>query len=248
LKKVSIITICYNAAATIEDTIQSVLRQDYPQLEYIIKDAGSTDDTLKIVAKYKERIAQVIVEKDKGLYDGLNRGIDAASGEVIGFLHSDDFYIHDKVISDVVSVFDKEKCDAVYADLYYVDRKDTKKIIRKWKSGKYKEGLFLEGWMPPHPTFFVKKECYSRYGVFNLELKSAADYELMLRFIHKHKIRLGYLPEYIIKMRAGGKSNVSLANRIFANKEDRFAWKINDLSPKFYTLTWKPIRKIFQYL
>ena len=145
------------------------------------------------------------------------------------------------------SLFEKTNCDGVYADLFYVDKENTNKITRKWKSGEYSEGMFVNGWMPPHPTFFVKKECYTQFGEFNLQFTSSADYELMLRFIHKNKIKLSYLPEFIIKMRVGGKSNITTKNRVIANLEDRKAWEVNELKPRFYTLYLKPFRKILQF-
>jgi len=245
--KVSIITVTYNSAATLEQTILSVLSQTQPDIEYIVVDGVSTDGTLTIIEKYKDRIAKFVSEKDKGLYDALNKGIDMATGDVIGILHSDDFYISNEVIKKYADLFTKENSDAAYSDLYYVDKDDTSKIIRKWKSGSYRPGAFVNGWMPPHPAFFVKKEIYQRLGKFNLQFKSAADYELMLRFIHKHHIRLSYLPEYTVKMRVGGKSNASVQNRINANLEDRKAWEVNGLKPRFYTLYLKPLRKIFQF-
>lgn len=245
--KISIITVTYNSAATLEETIQSVVKQTYPDIEYIIVDGKSGDDTLKIVERYKDKISKIISEKDHGLYDALNKGISMASGEIIGILHSDDFYIHDQVISHYAEVFSNQKADAVYADLFYVDKVNTDKIIRKWKSGNYSLGSFLNGWMPPHPTFFVKKEMYLKYGNFNLDFKSAADYELMLRFIQKHHINIAYLPEFTVKMRVGGKSNVTVQNRIAANLEDRKAWEINGLKPRFYTLYLKPLRKLLQF-
>jgi len=245
--KVSIATITYNSSSTLKETILSVINQDYPNIEYIIKDGGSTDETINIAETFRNKIHRIVSEKDAGLYDALNKAIDLCTGEIIGFIHSDDILIDHSVISEIANIFEKEKCDGLYANLYYVNRFDTSKIIRKWNSGKYKDGMFLSGWMPPHPTFFVKKECYENFGKFNLQLKSAADYELMLRFIHKNKIKISYLDNYIIKMRAGGQSNINLRNRLLANKEDRMAWKINNLKPNFYTLTWKPIRKILQY-
>ena len=244
--KVSIITITYNSEATLKDTIESVVNQSYNDIEYIIVDGKSTDNSLSIIESYKDKISKVISEKDKGLYDALNKGIALATGDLIGIIHSDDFYTDNFVIQKIVKSIEENNSDAVYADLYYVDKVYTNKIFRKWKSGNYTYGQFINGWMPPHPTFFAKRSCYEKFGSFNLSFVSAADYELMLRFIHKHKIKLAYLPEFIIKMRVGGKSNVSLKNRIRANNEDRKAWIINGLKPKFYTLYAKPLRKIIQ--
>lgn len=245
--KVSIITITYNSASTIEQTIQSVLNQSFTNIEYIIVDGVSTDGTLDILNRYKSQIHKIVSEKDKGIYDALNKGIDLATGDVIGILHSDDFYISSNVIENVANSFDQNQCDALYANLYYVDKDATNKIKRKWHSGNYSEGAFLNGWMPPHPTFFVKKEIYNKFGKFDLQFTSAADYELMLRFIHKNKIKLAYLNEFIVKMRIGGKSNVTVKNRVTANLEDRKAWEVNGITPRFYTLYLKPLRKIFQF-
>lgn len=247
MSKISIITITYNSSKTIEQTIKSVLNQSYTNIEYIIVDGQSTDNTLEIVNKYKDQISKIVSEKDNGIYDALNKAIKLATGEIIGILHSDDFYINASVIEKIAYTFDKEKSDGVYANLYYVNKDNTDKIIRKWNSGKYTSNSFINGWMPPHPTFFVKKECYNTFGSFNLDFKTSADYELMLRFIQKHKIKLAYLPEYIIKMRLGGQSNITTKNRIIANIEDRKAWEINGLKPRFYTLYLKPLRKLLQF-
>ena len=245
--KVSIITICYNSAATIEQTIGSVERQTYSDIEYIVVDGGSTDDTLKIVTAHRTFISKIVSEKDNGLYDALNKGISLATGDIIGFLHSDDLFANQHVIEKYVRCFELTKADAVYADLDYVQRSDTDKITRKWRSGDYRHGIFKFGWMPPHPTFFVRKKVYEEFGKFNTALRSAADYEIMLRFIHRHRIQLSYLPEVTVKMRMGGTSNASIGNRVKANREDRFAWKLNGLKPPFYTLYLKPLRKIFQF-
>lgn len=246
--KVTIITVCYNSAKTIEDTIQSVINQTYSNIEYIIIDGLSTDNTLEIVNQYKDKIATIVSEKDNGLYDAINKGIGLATGDIIANLNSDDFYIDNNVISDVVAKMEGEKSDTLYADLYYVDAIDTNKVTRNWVSGQYKSGMFFKGWMPPHPTFFVRKRVYDNYGKFNLELKSAADYEIMLRFIHKHECSISYLPRVTVRMRVGGVSNVSLINRLKANREDKRAWKLNGLKPKAYTLIFKPLSKVLQFV
>ncbi len=248
MSKISIITVTFSSAKTIEQTIQSVLLQDYEDVEYIIIDGQSTDETLSLIRKNPHKIAHFVSEKDEGLYFAINKGIALATGDIIGILHADDFYTSDTVLTSVAQTFKINNADAIYADLFYVDKNNTDKIVRKWKSGNYKEGKFLWGWMPPHPTFFAKKEIYEKYGEFNTKLNSAADYELMLRFIHKHKIKLAYLPKFIVKMRMGGTSNASVQNRVNANKEDRKAWEINNLKPYFFTLTLKPLRKISQFL
>lgn len=246
--KISIITACYNSSETIRDTIESVLAQDYADIEYIIIDGKSTDDTLKIVNEYSSRIAKIISEKDAGIYFALNKGIHYASGEIIAFLHADDIYAGSSVISSVMKTFLVRGCDAVYGDLQYVDRDDTGKVIRNWKSGEYRENIFCKGWMPPHPSFFLRKDCYSRHGAFNTTFRSAADYELMLRMLHKHKISVCYLPETLVRMRVGGVSNKTLKNRIKANREDKRAWIVNGLRPGLFTLIRKPLSKLSQYL
>jgi glycosyltransferase involved in cell wall biosynthesis len=246
--KVTIITITYNSAATLEDTLRSVVNQDYPNIEYLIIDGKSKDNTLQIVDKYKDKITKVVSEKDKGLYDALNKGIALATGDIVGMLHSDDLYESNHVVSDIVKTFEKNpSADGVYADLVFVDRNDINKVTRTWESGDYEEGDFLSGWMPPHPTFFVKKECYERFGGFNTSLRLSADYELMLRMIHKNKIKLAYLPKVVVKMRMGGVSNVSLFVRLKANIEDKMAWKLNGMKPKLFTRFLKPASKIMQY-
>jgi len=243
--KVSIITIAYNSAETIEDTIKSIVTQNYSNLEYIIIDGGSTDKTLSIVDKFKDSITTIVSEPDKGIYDAMNKGVQNATGDIVGILNSDDIYADNKVVSRIVEAIGNK--DSIYADLVYVDRDNTDKVTRYWKSGKYRKGIFKSGWMPPHPTFFIKKSCYNQYGTYNLQLKSAADYELMLRMLHKHNISVAYLPEVITKMRVGGQSNATLVNRIKANKEDKLAWSINDLKPGPLTLIMKPVRKISQF-
>ena len=246
--KISIITITYNSEQTVEDTIQSVVSQDFPDIEYIIVDGLSKDNTLAVVNSYTKYIHRLISEKDNGLYDALNKGIKVATGDVIGMLHSDDVYAGTNVISKIAQQFAANPdVEGVYADLVFVDRNDTSRVLRTWKAGEFEPDAFKKGWMPPHPTFFVKKSVYDRFGGFNLDLKLSADYELMLRLIHKHQIKISYLPETIVKMRMGGISNTSFFVKLKANIEDKLAWRMNDLKPGFFTTIRKPLKKLRQY-
>ena len=245
--KVSIITVCLNSAQTIEKALASLNTQDYPDIEHIVKDGASTDETLELISSISPQ-SIVKSDKDQGLYYALNQAIDMTTGEVVGILHADDFFSDSHVISDVVRLFQMNHCDAVYGDLIYVDRKDLLKVKRRWKAGEYKEGDFLKGWMPPHPTFFVKKSIIQKYGRYNTDFKTAADYEWMLRLIHKVQIKLAYLPRTLVSMRTGGQSNASLWKRIMANREDRRAWKVNGLYAGWFTLMLKPLRKLIQFI
>jgi glycosyltransferase len=245
--KVSIITATYNSASTIKDTYLSVQHQTYGNMEHIIIDGASTDNTLQVL-DYLGHSGPVVSEKDKGIYDAMNKGLSLASGDIIGILNSDDFYPHAGVIEKVVKAFANNDCDAVYGDLVYVDANHSNKVLRKWIAGGYNKKSFYNGWMPPHPTFFVKREVYEKYGHFNLELKSSSDYELLLRFMFLNDIKVKYLPGVLVHMRAGGHSNRSLRNRLAAHKEDYLAWKSNGISPKWYTLAMKPLRKVKQYV
>lgn len=246
--KVSIITVVFNGASTLNSCIDSVLAQNYDSIEYIIIDGKSKDQTVDIVKSYGNRIDKFVSESDKGIYDAMNKGVALATGDVIGILNADDFYADNTVISYIVQKMKSTNADGAYGDLQYVDATDLNKVKRNWKSGSYQKGSFITGWMPPHPTFFVKKSLYDKYGSFRLDLGSAADYELMLRLIHKSGITLAYVPKVLVKMRAGGVSNSNVSNRIAANKNDRLAWKINGLKPKFYTLWLKPLRKVLQFI
>jgi glycosyltransferase involved in cell wall biosynthesis len=245
--KVSIITATYNSAGTVKDTLLSVQSQTHPDIEHLIIDGCSKDNTLDIVREFAH-VSKTMSERDKGIYDAMNKGISLANGDIIGILNSDDFYADENVISDVVKHFEENNCDALYADLVYIDPVKKEKVIRKWKSGPFNRTNFLKGWMPPHPTFFVKKEVYEKLGVFDLRLKSAADYELLLRFLYKNKITTCYLPRVLVYMRSGGTSNRNIRNRIRAHMEDYRAWSFNGIRPKWYTIVLKPVRKVLQYL
>ena len=247
MMKVSVITATFNSAATLTDTLSSVRDQTYPLVEHLIIDGGSKDNTMEIVAGFPH-IKQICSEKDRGIYDAMNKGVKRATGDIVGILNSDDFYASENVLREVVDTFQQSGCDAVYGDLQYVDKDDVSKVVRYWRSGPYQQGAFKWGWMPPHPSFFVRHTLYDRCGLFNLDMKTAADYELMLRMIHKEGASLQYLPNVLVKMRTGGASNSSMASRLKANADDRKAWDVNGLTPYWFTMYLKPIRKITQLI
>jgi glycosyltransferase involved in cell wall biosynthesis len=243
--KFSIITVNFNGAKTLEQTIQSVLAQDYKDLEYIVIDGGSKDDSVKILEKYKNCLTY-ISEKDAGIYDALNKGLKMATGEIIGCIGSDDFYPSNDVISEVANAFNNQKTKAIYGDKQFVNADNISKVVRYWTAGHYNIENWLEGWMPPHLSFYLKKESYEKYGYYITDFTCSGDYELMLRMLFKNNVTVAYLPKVLMTMRNGGTSTASWKHRIKANKEDRMAWKINGLSPRWYTLWWKPISKISQ--
>jgi len=243
---ISIITVVLNGTRYIEDAIKSVLSQSYPGIEYIVVDGGSTDGTLEIINKYVKDISKFISEPDKGLYDAMNKGIELASGEIIGFLNCDDVYADSGIIKKVIDSFKENKIDGCYGDLIYVNR-SLKKTIRYWKSGVYSKDAFKKGWMVPHPTLFLSKAVYLKYGTYRIDFKISADYELMLRLIEKNRILLYYIPIVFVKMRIGGKSSIGIKNLIIKSYEDKKAWRVNNLKTPFFLSVKKPVRKISQF-
>jgi len=243
--KVSIITVVFNAAETIEDCINSVFTQTHRDIEHIIVDGGSTDGTISVINSNNNKIARSVSEKDDGIYNAMNKGIHLAKGETIAFLNADDVYADENVISQVATVMQKNCWDAVYGDLIYIDYLNTNRIVRYWQPGEYKNRAFFHGWAPPHPTFFCRKEIFEKFGCFYDKFKIAADFELMLRFIEHHKINVGYLPKVLVKMRTGGRANV-LRGIFKGNSEIIKSFALNGLwiSPLFFV--YKPIEKIRQ--
>jgi len=244
--KISIITVVRNGAKTIRDCIESVQSQRH-KAEHIIVDGASTDGTLDIIDEYRSNLSLVISEPDNGIYDAMNKGIQLATGDVVGFLNADDFYPNPEVLSRVVNAFENTRVESCYGDLVYVHPTRTAQVKRFWRSGPYDPYRFFFGWMPPHPSFFVRRSIYETHGSFNLTLGTAADYELMLRFLLKQNVSTLYIPEVLVKMRAGGLSNSSVKNRMQANQMDRQAWVVNGLRPYPWTLLLKPLRKLPQY-
>jgi len=246
--KTSIITICFNSAETIEDSVRSILAQDYRDIEYVVIDGGSTDGTLDILAKYRSQISKFMSEPDDGMYDAMNKGLSFATGDIVGFLNADDFYANEKVIGRIVEAMQVNNVDCCYGDLEYVRRHNLGKTVRRWKSQPYRDGLFERGWHPPHPTFFVKKDVFDKYGCFDLQYTISADYELMLRFLKKYGLKSCHIPDVLIKMRTGGKSNKNLWEIIKANIECHKAWNQNGLKGSPLLILRKPFSKLTQYM
>lgn len=228
--KITIITVCYNAVNTIEDTLLSVQNQNYSEIEHIVVDGASTDGTLDILKKHANTIDLLISEKDNGIYDAMNKGLQKASGEVVGFLNADDIFASSFSVSTIAKTFAHAKVDAVYGDLiYFSPEKGMDKIIRYFKSSTFKTGCFAKGWCPPHPTFYVKRAVYERFGNFDLQLKMGNDVELMMRFLEKERITTHYISEILVKMRIGGVSNQSFKNVWLQNKNILSAAKKLDI-------------------
>ena len=229
--RVSIITVTFNSERYLIDCLNSVSYQDYSNIDHIIVDGKSTDSTISILNSQNKKLSKIVSEADQGIYDAMNKGIKLAEGDIIGFLNSDDIYFNNKIISKVVNLFSKNpELDACYADLVYTDPKNLSNIIRYMKSCKFKSGLFSRGWCPPHPTFFVRRSIYDRFGSFNLKYNIASDVELMMRFLEVNKINSLYVPELWVKMRLGGTTNKNLKNIILQNKEILSALKSHKIS------------------
>lgn len=244
--KISIITVVWNNKETIKDAIESVIEQTYENIEYIIIDGASKDGTINIIHQYKDRISTLVSEPDRGIYDGLNKGISLATGDVIGFLHSDDVYASENIIALIAKEFENSAIDGVYGDLIYTPKNDTSKVLRYWKSQPFNIKILKSGWMPAHPTLFLKREVYQKFGTFDLNFRIAADYDYMLRIL-KGGITVNYIPQVLYKMRVGGESNKSLANIILKSREDLRALQKNGVGG-IRTLILKNLSKIRQFL
>lgn len=251
--KLSIITTTYNSAATITESVISVNNQTYQNIEHIIIDGASTDDTIKIIKSTPSRVTNVVSETDKGIYDALNKGIHLAKGEIIGFLHSDDLFASTESIQHIVDAFNnngygQKSVDVVYGDLVFINKQNINKVVRYWKSKRFKPNMLQRGWMPPHPTIFMRREVYEKYGLFNISLKCAADYDFILRVFNDQSLMISYLPEVITKMRVGGVSTGGIKNIINKKKEDYWVLKNNQMQFPLWILFVKNISKIPQLI
>lgn len=245
--RISVITAVYNARGTVADAIDSILAQSHPDIELIVIDGASTDGTQEVLERYRDRIGVLVSEPDNGIYDALNKGIARASGDIVGFLHADDVLAGKDVLAKVAGAFDDPDVDAVYGDLVYVSKAEPDRIIRYWKSGAYARDRLRSGWMPPHPTYYVRRSIYERLGAFDTAFRIAADYDCMLRHLYGGGIACDYIPEVLVKMRVGGASNRSLKNILRKSAEDYRAIRRNRAGG-VGTLLWKNLGKLPQFL
>lgn len=245
--KLSIITAVYDREATVAQAIASVVAQSHGEVEHLIIDGGSTDGTLEVVQRLARPEMLVISEPDCGIYDALNKGIRAASGEVVGLMHSDDFFAHDRVLESVAIAFERTGADAVYGDLDYVAAADTSRVIRHWRSGEFTPQRLSRGWMPPHPTLFVRRAAMLRLGLYDTDYRISADYEAILRWFGKGGLSTAYVPEVLVKMRVGGESNRSFGRIILKSREDYRALRSTGVGG-LRALAWKNMSKLPQFL
>jgi glycosyltransferase involved in cell wall biosynthesis len=246
--KISIITVVYNNQSTINDAIKSILNQDYPNIEYIIIDGNSTDGTIEKIQKYKDHITHFVSEPDKGIYDAMNKGLKLATGDIIGILNSDDFYVNDNIISEIINEFEDKKVDLIFGDIVFVKPENLNKITRYYSSKDFHPDKFAWGWMPGHPSCFLKREIYEKYGYFKTDYKIAADYEILTRFMAKHGISYSYIPKVFVKMRTGGVSSANLKSNCILNQEIVRACRENGIKTNMPKVLLKYFTKIFQLI
>ena len=245
--KVTIITPTYNSSLHLQDCIDSVRFQDYKDIEYIVIDGNSKDDTVSIIKKNPDIVSRFLSEPDRGMYDAINKGIQLSTGEILGVLNSDDVLASPDVITTIVETFKNTGTDSTYGDLNFVHKNDITRVYRKWKGSFYDRNRFKKGWMPAHPTFYLKKELIDKYGNYENHYYSAADYEFMCRYLWKHGISSTYIPKLLVKMRTGGQSNGSLKKRLRANRRDYLAMKKNGIPFPLIVSVLKPLLKLHQY-
>ncbi|MFH2135448.1 MAG: glycosyltransferase family 2 protein [Pseudomonadota bacterium] len=245
---ISVVTVVFNGGGTLEDAIRSLLQQTYGNIEYIVIDGGSTDGSLDVLRNYDAQIDYWISERDEGIYDAMNKGMALASGEIVGFLNSDDFYADALVLERVARAFQDESVQACYADLVYVSQ-DNSRVIRYWKSKQFVKGDFAKGWCPAHPTFYARKSAIDRMGFFDTSFKLAADVEFMMRYLECGQIHAAYIPHVLVRMRVGGATNQSWENIIRQNKEIFAAMKKNAIRySKMLFVGNKVVSRLWQFI
>jgi len=245
--KISVITAVYNNRDTVAQALDSALAQTHPDVELIVIDGGSSDGTLQVLQGYADHLAVLVSEPDHGIYDALNKGIARASGEVVGFLHSDDLFADTETLSRITAAFADPEVDAAYGDLLYVSKDDPSRVVRTWRSDVFSAARLARGWMPPHPTFYVRRKVYEQLGGYDTTYRIAADYDCVLRLLGKGGVRAVYIPEVLVKMRVGGASNRSLKNILQKSREDYRALRVNGVGG-MAALAWKNLSKLPQFL
>lgn len=243
LIRISIVTVAFNAARTLPATLQSVAQQGWPNVEHWLIDGGSTDNTAEVVRKHGGHLAGFVSEPDEGLYDALNKGISRCTGDIIGILHADDVFASPCALASIAKAFEDPEIDAVYADLEYVDKKNAARVIRYWHAGEFQRTKLHWGWMPPHPTLYVRREIYQRIGGFDTSYRVAADYDFVLRLFSDRHLRTAYVPRVVVRMRVGGLSNRSLSNILRKSREDLRALRHHGIGG-LAALACKNLRKI----
>jgi glycosyltransferase involved in cell wall biosynthesis len=246
--KVSIITVSNNSVRTISDTINSVLSQTFSNIEYIIIDGASTDGTIEVIKSFGEKISFFISEPDNGIYDAINKGIRISSGNIVGILNSDDFFYNNDVIQIVADAFRENKIDAVFGDAIFVDPANTSRIVRYYSSKKFYPGRFRFGYMPAHPSFYVKREIFGKLGYYKVDYKIAADFEFLVRLLYLNKIEYKYLEMPFLVMRMGGVSNKSVISNFTLNKEIARACRENGIKTNYFFIYSKYLIKIFEFI
>lgn len=246
--KISIITVCYNSAETIAATLRSVRTQTYPYIEHVVIDGGSGDATLEVLAREGQHVAKVVSEPDQGIYDAMNKGLALITGEVVGFLNSDDVLAHPGVLARVMEAMSDPMVDACHGDLVYVARHDTNQLVRYWRSNPYRPGLFERGWVPAHPSFYARTALYREHGGFDLKFRLAADFEMLLRLLEIHRVSSVYIPEVLVKMRLGGATNGKLRNVFKQNVEIAKAFRKYDLRVGLKPFVFKLILRLSQFV
>jgi glycosyltransferase involved in cell wall biosynthesis len=244
--KISIITATYNSASTIKECIESVNAQTYKNIEHIIIDGASKDNTLEIINNLPNRVTKIVSEPDKGIYDAMNKGIKAATGDVIGILNSDDFFTSDNIIEIVVENFKNCDIDALYGDVHFVNPDDITKSVRYYSSAIFKPSLFRFGFMPAHPSFYMKRECYEKYGLYSLDYKIASDYDLLIRYLHREKIKYKYINKDFVTMRTGGVSTENFNSIVTLNKEIVRTCKKYGIYTNLFILSFKYLYKLLE--
>lgn len=245
--QISVVTAVFNRAATLEESLRSVQGQSWREVEHIVIDGGSTDGSLDILQRHRQGIAHLVSEPDRGVYDALNKGVARASGDVVGFMHADDAYASPRALEQVARAFEDPAVGAVYGDLVYVSKDDSSRVVRYWQAGAYRRQQLTQGWMPPHPTFFVRRSVYQRLGAFDTRYRIAADYEHMLRVLWHGRVQAAYIPQVLVRMRTGGVSNKSLFNMMRKSREDYAAMRQNGIGG-LQALLLKNVTKIPQFV